>query len=310
MKFVKEASYEIFDDYYMNGALIKNACETTWQSQNKTKKTSDDFIKMIIKNNHTAMLEFSWFVVEIPLMKDNLQYSSEMMNYYNSKKYLNCSVGQQGLIVSGNGRAWYEIFKEEPSRYENANICWEFKKINSALFNFPAMGLIKINILTKEEVQQKDNNFDSIAKIQDEKSRMKHDWLAVKFSNISRGFTHEIVRHRTMSFAQLSTRYVLMKDFNFIIDDMITKNSVDFKKIEDSLTSLQETYNYLINRGYKKDEVRQLLPVGIGTEIFVAGNLESWKHLFDLRIAKDAHWEIRIVMNDLKDELVEKGYNF
>jgi thymidylate synthase (FAD) len=113
-----------------------------------------------------------------------------------------------------------------------------------------------------------------------------------------------------MSFAQLSTRYVLMKDFNFIIDDMITKNSVDFKKIEDSLTSLQETYNYLINRGYKKDEVRQLLPVGIGTEIFVAGNLESWKHLFDLRIAKDAHWEIRIVMNDLKDELVEKGYNF
>ena len=39
-------------------------------------------------------------------------------------------------------------------------------------------------------------------------SVIEHSCLTVIFSNVSRGFTHEMVRHRLCAFSQESTRYV------------------------------------------------------------------------------------------------------
>ena len=39
-------------------------------------------------------------------------------------------------------------------------------------------------------------------------SVIEHSNMTVRFSNISRGFTHEMVRHRLCAFSQESTRYV------------------------------------------------------------------------------------------------------
>ena len=39
-------------------------------------------------------------------------------------------------------------------------------------------------------------------------SVIEHSYMTVQFSNLSRGFTHELVRHRLCAFSQESTRYV------------------------------------------------------------------------------------------------------
>lgn len=310
MKYIKESSYKLHNDFCMNGYLIKEASELTYQ--HTSNKTIDDFVKMLLKNKHYAMLEFSWYVVEIPLPSNNFNLASEMMHYYNSKKYLNCSVERGGLVVSGNGRAWYEILKEEKTRYENLSIIFQLKKINPSLFNFnfTAIEHVKINILAKEEIQNNNEIVTKALKVKTKEDRNKHDWIAVTFDNVSRGFTHEIVRHRTLSFAQTSTRRIPMKDFSIVIDGLMMNNSVDYKKIDDCMKNVQETYNYLLHRGYKKDEIRQILPIGVAGQIIVAGNIQSWKNMFELRTAKDAHWEIRLVMNDLRENLIDNGYIF
>jgi hypothetical protein len=308
MNLIKEANYEIFDNYGMDGSLVKKAGECCYK--HTSNKTIEDYMTMLVKNNHLAMTEFCWYVIEIPTSELTINDLVNTMHYYNSKKYLNCTSGNTGLMLSGNGRAWYEIFKNELSEYSNMSICYQLRQLNPMLFNFPCQKKIHINVLTKSEIQLKENNFNGVAKISNEKDRTKHDWIAVKFENVSRGFTHEIVRHRVMSFAQTSTRYVPMKNFGFVIDGIMLENSTDFKKIEDTINNVQETYNFLLNRGHKREVIRQLLPIGLASEIFVAGNLEEWKHLFELRTASSAAWEIKIVISDLKAELIEKGYGF
>ena len=48
-------------------------------------------------------------------------------------------------------------------------------------------------------------------------SVLEHSCMTVEFNNVSRGFTHELVRHRLASFTQESTRYVDESNFYVVI---------------------------------------------------------------------------------------------
>ena len=47
-------------------------------------------------------------------------------------------------------------------------------------------------------------------------SVIEHAHLVVEFQGVSRGMTHELVRHRHCGFSQTSTRYALRKDYSII----------------------------------------------------------------------------------------------
>jgi len=46
---------------------------------------------------------------------------------------------------------------------------------------------------------------------------IEHSFMTVEFNDHSRGFTHELVRHRLAAFGQESTRYVDESDFQFVL---------------------------------------------------------------------------------------------
>ena len=48
-------------------------------------------------------------------------------------------------------------------------------------------------------------------------SVLEHSAMTVEFNNVSRGFTHELVRHRLAAYTQESTRYVDESDFKVVI---------------------------------------------------------------------------------------------
>jgi len=148
-------------------------------------------------------------------------------------------------------------------------------------------------------------------------SVIEHSSMTVEFNNVSRGFTHELVRHRLASFTQESTRYVDESDFKVVAPP--TKNN-DEKIVELELPNNEKIkvsfndwvgLNEQMYRGLRKsdwvpEDARQILPIGIKSQIVVTSNLREWRHIFKLRTNVRAHWEIRRVMNGLLQEVKEK----
>ena len=65
----------------------------------------------------------------------------------------------------------------------------------------------------------------------------------------------------------------------------------------------EQTYKGLRKTGWVAQDARQVLPIGIKAQIVITANFREWRHIFKLRCAKNAHWEIRRVMVNLLREV-------
>lgn len=108
----------------------------------------------------------------------------------------------------------------------------------------------------------------------------------VKFIT-DRGVSHESVRHRTLSFAQESTRYCnyLKNRFNasvtFIQPDWIKPE--DQAEFEEDCATIEKLYFKWVNKGYPAQLSRYFLINGTKTELVITGFADDWQHFFDLR---------------------------
>lgn len=144
-------------------------------------------------------------------------------------------------------------------------------------------------------------------------SVLEHTRLTVRFSNCSRGMTHEHVRHRLASYSQESTRYVNESNLRvtlhpeadvdqFIAVDPLTPTEYMVTPRE-MINAMEGWYRGLLKAGWKKEDARQLLPIGTVSQIVVTANWRAWRFILNTRTAKVAHWEIRAVMTDLLKQL-------
>lgn len=151
-------------------------------------------------------------------------------------------------------------------------------------------------------------------------SVIEHSSLTVRFKNVSRGFTHELVRHRLAAFSQESTRYVdyARRGENVDLDkfqvSIIAPPHQDEKSkvklgdgremsFEDMGEEVEEYYRALRKAGWVPQDARQILPIGLRSEIVVTANFREWLHIMYMRTSEFAHWEIRAVMVELLKEL-------
>jgi|GEM_PF-57849 len=167
---------------------------------------------------------------------------------------------------------------------------------------------------------QSSENFIKMIIKNGHESVLEHSSLTVKFFNVSRGFTHEMVRHRIASFSQESTRYVdYAKDSGKLDLDRFetlfvlppTCDEEEKVELEDGremsaaemLAEYEKFYRGLRRAGWYPEDARQLLPIGLKAEIVVTANFRQWRHIFELRTHQRAHWEIRYVLGNLLAEL-------
>lgn len=145
-------------------------------------------------------------------------------------------------------------------------------------------------------------------------SVLEHSCMTVEFNNTSRGFSHELVRHRLASYTQESTRYVDEKDFKVVIppdkdadEKLVELNLLNGTKLkvsfQDWLDLNEQMYRGLRQVGWLPQDARQILPTGIEAQIVCTANFRQWRHIFKLRTAPDAHWEIREVMKNLLNDV-------
>ena len=133
----------------------------------------------------------------------------------------------------------------------------------------------------------------------------------------SRDVLQEFVRHRIASYSVESTRYVSYgkdkKGLQFVkpawIDSEVIKLSEEeilssrfgIREWYSHLKACEDTYNRLLNGGWKPQQARVVLPGCLKTEMVVTMNCRSLLNFLRLRTAKSAHPDIRVVADKIKE---------
>ena len=79
------------------------------------------------------------------------------------------------------------------------------------------------------------------------------------------------------------------------------------ERFEVMLEEAEANYMELITLGFKPQEARAVLPNALKTEIVVTGFIDDWKHFFELRCDNAAHPDIRKLALDLQKQFTERN---
>jgi len=195
-----------------------------------------------------------------------------------------------------------------------------YKELREQLKRIEIAGRTCYQSLKGKVTNKSASNFISMLIKRGHLSVIEHSSLTVRFKNLSRGFTHELVRHRLCSFSQESTRYVDyakgcdkpdLDRFQIVVIAPPHKDENEKIKLEngrelsfkDMINEVEMFYRGLRKAGWAPEDARQILPTGLKAEIVVTANFREWMHIMYLRTSKFAHWEIRSVMIDLLKRL-------
>lgn len=128
-----------------------------------------------------------------------------------------------------------------------------------------------------------------------------------------RGVSHELVRHRVMSFSQESTRYVNYgnKGFQFIEPEWWHREkgalpgqmTMSQSLFYDACSDAADKYTSLLNLGYTPQQARAVLPNSLKTEVIVTGTNRQWEAFLKLRNAPAAHPDMRILAEQVAVKL-------
>jgi thymidylate synthase (FAD) len=142
-------------------------------------------------------------------------------------------------------------------------------------------------------------------------SVLEHGSQTFIFRNVSRVFTHELVRHRVgCAISQESLRYVALDDIPFaqvslnVSDGAGDMNREIVELVKHCERFITKWRGKLINENtsmLRKKEVtswlRRLAPIGLATTIMWTTNLRTLRHVLALRTALGAEQEIRGVFD-------------
>lgn len=135
-------------------------------------------------------------------------------------------------------------------------------------------------------------------------STIEHIQISFAISNVSRACTHQLVRHRHMSFSQKSQRYVKEKgQFDYIIPPTIEKNPELKEKFEQFMSDISNKYQEFVEAGIPAEDARFVLPNATASSMVTSLNLREMIHLANLRLCSRAQYEIRTLVKMMCDEL-------
>lgn len=153
-------------------------------------------------------------------------------------------------------------------------------------------------------------------------SVLEHASVSFIFSDVSRVFTHELVRHRVgTAISQESGRYVRYNEISTYMPECIKNSETLRTKWESAIQSIEEIQEEIIKDsgiqdiqdfGVKKEltsAFRRILPEGLATSIGWTCNLRELRHVIELRTSPHAEEEIRVVFGKVYHLVKEKFPN-
>lgn len=260
--------------------MIELAGRTCYKSEDKiTENSAKEFVDRMIKLGHGAMLEHGTIYLTI---------AKTAMNIGNPIFYIK-------------------------NKYSKVN--------EDGLFYY---------ITTNLRVLVENNRLDDL-QYQVEPTEHHEKRITAKFI-CDRGVSHEFVRHRVFSFAQESTRYCdyskdkFGNDITYIIPSWldlpegkysdwdndwcdVSELKLLYPEVDNlsdpancflqSIKNAEYYYFMLINRGWKPQQARQVLPNATKTELVMTGFESDWEHFFSLRCSSKAHPDAKKLADEL-----------
>ena len=86
-----------------------------------------------------------------------------------------------------------------------------------------------------------------------------------------------------------------------------TSKNVEYDFMIPLLTA-EATYFKLLEKGWKPQQARVVLPNSTKTELYMCRFAEDWKKFFELRTASNAHPQAKELAIPLKEEFIKRGY--
>lgn len=277
--------------------MIELAGRTCYKSEDKiTENSAKEFVDRMIKLGHGAMLEHGTIYLTIDGEDPNL-------SKIQSNPHTKVNLVPYEVLTEGNYTISYKAY-------------------------------ITTNLRVLVE-----NNLKELLCYQVEPTEHHEKRITAKFI-CDRGVSHEFVRHRVFSFAQESTRYCdyskdkFGNDITYIIPSWldlpegkysnwdndwcdVSELKLLYPEVDNlsdpancflqSIKNAEYYYFMLINRGWKPQQARQVLPNATKTELVMTGFESDWEHFFELRCSGAAHPDAKKLADELKSLMNDKN---
>jgi len=143
--------------------------------------------------------------------------------------------------------------------------------------------------------------------------------LCVKIDT-ERDISAQILRHRSFSFQEFSTRYAEaqkpvvpelrkqdLKNRQNSTDDLDPSVKRYYReRIDFVYAQIQSIYNEMIEDDVAKECARRILPLSTQTTLYMHGTLRSWIHYINVRASKETQLEHRLIAEGCKQIFIEQ----
>lgn len=157
----------------------------------------------------------------------------------------------------------------------------------------------KIDAMTAEELKKE---LDYIA------GTIRSSWEFVDYvfeiQDVTRAFTHQLVRTRTGSYAQQAQRVVDMHTFEVLMPQ--TVGDCDVEEVwSDCMAQIRAAYNQMSSAGVPNQDCRGVLPTNVLTNIIAKFNLRTMADLLAKRKNARAQGEYADVAREMERLILE-----
>lgn len=137
-------------------------------------------------------------------------------------------------------------------------------------------------------------------------STVEHCQFTFAISGVSRACTHQLVRHRHMSFSQKSQRYVTEKgEFEYVTPKTIENSDLN-EEYKSMMKTISDFYAKMVEAGIPAEDARAVLPNAATSSLVVSLNLRELMHLAQLRLCTNAQLEIRTLVRRICDAVIKE----
>lgn len=157
---------------------------------------------------------------------------------------------------------------------------------------------------------------------QGHESVLEHASATFFVEGVSRSLTHELIRHRHLSFSELSQRYVNVEDAPMVTPPALAgdydgPDAVVAPYWANAHIHMEEAYrrtvDFLIEEGFNRKQAREaaraVMPNATETKIVVSGNMRAWRDVIKKRFHVAADAEIREFATEVLRQLREIAPN-
>lgn len=298
--------FEILEDLDQQSLSVRiEACgRICYKSEDKiTTESAEPFIRNIIKHGHNSVTEMAVFTLKV--LYDTESIANQFFKLL-PKFLLVDKVAGKELLITGSVRAFREMYQANPTVKMVKAIAAYLGQSHPLFYEdlLPAKGLIKpsgVEVVKVPLAAVEELSADLLA---------KHRHVAVLFV-VNRAVTHEIVRHRPVSYLQESQRYCRYNqdkfgnEVTFIKPMFFNEGSEEFGLWEKAMLETEKIYLKLLSTS-SPQAARTVLPNSCKTELITFANLLEWLHIFKLRTSRGAEPSMREVMIPLLYKFQQK----